>query len=80
MRIAGGLPGHGAQAEAAIRRVVGGLQPAVIEHEGLALALLEIELAVIRTADRVRHDPPDLVFGSVELAEKAVHVAPLSWM
>ena len=56
MRIAGRLAGHGAQAESLVGLVVGRLQPAIVEHQRLALALLEIELAVVGAVDRLRHD------------------------
>ena len=43
----GGLAGHAAQAEARRGVIIGGLQPAVVEAERLARAILEIELAIV---------------------------------
>ena len=47
MGVAGGLAGHGAQAEAAAGVVIGALQPAVVEDEALRLPVFEKELAVV---------------------------------
>ena len=43
----GGLAGHAAQAEAGRGVIVGGLQPAVVEAERFAGAVLKVELAVV---------------------------------
>ena len=56
MRIAGRLAGHRAQAETLVGVEVGGLQPAIVEHQRFALAVFEIELAVVGAVDRVGDD------------------------
>ena len=50
----GGLAGHAAQAEARGGVIIGGLQPAVVEAERLARAILKIELAVVVARQRCR--------------------------
>src|SRR3546814_1824147 len=41
------LARHGAQAEAGVGRIVGGLEPPVIESEALGRAILQVKLAVV---------------------------------
>src|SRR3546814_10828776 len=41
------LARHGAQAEARIGRIIGGLEPAVVEAEALGRAILQVKLAVV---------------------------------
>ena len=43
----GGLAGHAAQAEARGAVIIGGLQPAVVEAERLARAILQVKLAIV---------------------------------
>ena len=73
MRVAGRLAGDGAQAEALIGVEVGGLQPAVVEHQRFALAVFEIEFAVVGAIDRVGDDAANAIVGNVELIDEAVH-------
>src|SRR5262245_4163025 len=75
MRIAGRLAGDGTQSKALIRVEVRCFQPAIVEDERLALAVLEIKLAVIGAIDRVCDDAANLVVGDVELIDQAGHSA-----
>ena len=59
MRVADRLARHGAQAEP-LRGVVGRLlQPAVVEHQHLGLAVFEEQLAVIGAVEAAGDDPVD---------------------
>ncbi len=53
MRIAGCFARHGAQAESLGGVEAGGLQPAVVETERLALAVFQKELAVVGVLQRL---------------------------
>src|SRR4051812_45548108 len=70
---AGRFAGDGAQPEALVSAEVGRLQPAIVEHQRLALAVFEIKLAVVGAVDRVGDDLAHALVGNVELREKAVH-------
>src|SRR3546814_10668544 len=50
---AGHLPRHAAQAEARIGRIIGGLQPPVIEAEALARPILKVRLAIVAAFPRL---------------------------
>src|SRR3546814_2364250 len=50
---AGHLPRHAAQAEARIGRIIGGLQPPVIEAEALARPILQVKLAIVAAFQRL---------------------------
>ena len=77
MRIANRFAGNGAQPKSLLGVEAAGFQPAIVEHQGFALAVFDEELAVIRTVDRVVHDRANGVFGNVELVEKPVGHAAL---
>ncbi|QYU70583.1 AMP-binding protein [Leptolyngbya sp. 15MV] len=49
MRVAGGLPGHGAQAEAAHRIEAGGADAAILQADRLALPMFEEQFAILGT-------------------------------
>ncbi len=51
---AGHLARNAAQAKARIGRIIGGLEPAVVEAEALAGAILEVELAIVAGRKRLR--------------------------
>ncbi len=53
MGVAGGLAGDGAQAEAPRRVEGGGADPAVVERDALALAVLQEQLPVLRAGEGV---------------------------
>ena len=71
MGVAGRLAGHRAQPETLVGVEVGGLQPAIVEHQRFALAVLEIEFAVVGAVDRVGDDRADAIVRNVELSEDA---------
>ena len=70
MGVARRLAGHRAQAEAAVGVEARRLQPAVVEDQRLALAVLDIELAVVGMAERVGDDAAHRLLGNVEPVEK----------
>ncbi len=61
VRESGGLAGHPAQPEARRAVIIGGLQPAVVEAERLAGAVLEIELSVVVSGKMRRGETPGAV-------------------
>src|SRR3546814_10865395 len=44
---AGHLARHGAQAETGVGRIIGGLEPPVVEAEALGRAILQVKLAIV---------------------------------
>ena len=66
----GGLAGHAAQAEARGGVIIGGLQPAVVEAERLARAILKVQLAVVAAGEMLRGEPPRAI-GIEAAVEKA---------
>ena len=73
MGVAARFAGHRTQPEALIGVEICRLQPAVVEDQRFALALLEIELAVVGAGDRVGDDLADALAGNIELLGEAIH-------
>ena len=54
----GRLAGDAAQAEARGAVIIGGLQSPIVEAEGLARAILKVELAIVVARQMLRREPP----------------------
>ena len=61
MRIAAGFTGHRTQAKPLVGVEVGGLQPAIVEHQRFALAVFEEQLAVVGAVDGLGDDLLDAI-------------------
>ncbi|ESZ38306.1 hypothetical protein X732_18160 [Mesorhizobium sp. L2C066B000] len=61
MSVAAGLAGHGAQAKTLVGVEIGGLQPAIVEHQRFALAVFEEQFAVVGAVQCVGDDPLDAI-------------------
>ncbi len=69
----GRFAGNPAQAEARGAVIIGGLQPAVVEAERFADAVLEVELAVVAAAQMLRREVPGS-FGIEAAIEEAARI------
>ena len=72
MRVAGRLAGNGTQSKPLLGVEIRRLQPAIVEHQRLALAVFEEQLAVVGALDCLGHYRADLVLIAVESLEQAV--------
>jgi hypothetical protein len=79
MGIADRLAGDRAQAKALIGVEIRRLQPAIVEHQRLGLAVFKEEFPVIRARDRVGHDLLQAAFGNVELLDEGSGHGVLEW-
>ena len=78
----GGFAGHAAKPEAGSAMIIGGLQSPIVEAEGLARAILKVELAIVAARQMLRREPPRRIRIEAAVEEVAgvglVHAALLS--